>query len=127
MTIVHLCPRCGAPNGRGDLAGLCAKHTREDNARRNKKRKDSGRATAAWQRMRLAAFHRDGYACRRCGSIGDRHTLTVHLRPELGGNHFAATLADLTTYCRRCHGSVDAPRSQHPRRAEQTYSEPAIG
>ncbi len=46
-------------------------------------------------------------------------TMTVHLRPELGGHHFVATLADLTSYCRSCDGTVDAPRSQHaPPRAE---------
>ena len=101
---------------------------RSDNRRRNQKRKDSGRTTAAWQRMRLAAFPRDGYACRRCGVTGDRHTLTVHLRPELGGNHFSATLADLTTYCRSCHGSVDAPRSQQAGvGAEGAYVEPSVG
>jgi 5-methylcytosine-specific restriction endonuclease McrA len=111
MTIVHLCPQCGAPNERGNLAGLCPNCKRADNRRRNQKRKDSGRTTDAWQRMRLAAFLRDGYACQRCGKTGDRHTLTVHLHPALEGNHLAATRDDLTTLCRSCHGSVDAPRA----------------
>lgn len=127
MTIVRLCPRCGAPNERGSLAGLCPKHTREDNARRNKKRKDSGRTTTAWQRIRLAAFHRDGYACQRCGKTGDRHTLTVHLSPALDGDHLAASRDDLTTLCRSCHGSVDAPRSRQTPRAKPTHSEPSVG
>ena len=50
--------------------------------------------------MRLAAFHRDGYARRRCGKTGDRDTLTVHLNPALDGDHLAATRDDLTTLCR---------------------------
>jgi len=59
-----------------------------------------GGTTVAWQRMRLAAFHRDGYARRRCGKTGDRDTLTVHLNPALDGDHLAATRDDLTTLCR---------------------------
>ena len=124
MPLLRLCPKCGRT---GPNVGLCEDCTRADNRRRNQKRKDSGRTTAAWQRMRHAAFHRDGYACRRCGKTGDRHTLTVHLNPALGGNHFVATLADLTTYCRRCHGSVDAPRSHHARHVKPAYLGPSIG
>jgi 5-methylcytosine-specific restriction endonuclease McrA len=105
--IYRLCPKCGAFNGRNNLAGLCESCKRADNQRRNQKRKDSGRTTEAWQRMRLTALERDGYVCQHegCGATGTAKTLTVHLRPELGGNHFAATLNDLTTLCRSCHGS----------------------
>lgn len=74
---------------------------------------DSGRGTVAWNRLRPAAIGRDGYACRRCGKAGTIGTLTVHLAPELAGNHLAAGLDDLTTLGRSCHGSVDAPRSHH--------------
>jgi 5-methylcytosine-specific restriction endonuclease McrA len=77
--------------------------------------------------MRLAAFHRDGYACRQCGITGDRHTLTVHLNPALDGDHLVATRDDLTTLCRSCHGSVDAPRSRQAPRASPTHSEPSVG
>lgn len=102
--VFRLCPTCGA---KGERSGLCPDCKRADNRRRNQKRKDSGRTTDAWQRMRLAAFLRDGYACRRCGVTGDRKTLTVHLNPALDGDHLAATRDDLTTLCRSCHGSVD--------------------
>jgi 5-methylcytosine-specific restriction endonuclease McrA len=114
--LLRLCPQCGKANGRGDLAGLCPDCKRTDNQRRNAKRKTSGRTTAAWNRLRTAAILRDGCACRRCGRVGTVGTLTVHLRPELGGNHAAAALGDLTTLCRSCHGSIDAPRS-HSRSA----------
>ena len=108
MTLFRLCPKCGAL---GETAGLCAKCKRADNLRRTEKRRTSGRTTAAWNRLRVAAIERDGFQCRRCGRGGTVKTLTVHLRPELGGNHFSARLEDLTTLCRSCHGSVDAPRS----------------
>jgi hypothetical protein len=57
-------------NDRGGLAGLCAVCTRDDSKRRNEKRKTSGRTTAAWSRLRMAAILRDGCACRRCGRVG---------------------------------------------------------
>lgn len=78
--------------------------------------------------MRLAAFLRDGYACQQCGTTGDRHTLTVHLNPALDGDHLAATRDDLTTLCRSCHGSVDAPRSHSgPKSAAAGSSAPSVG
>ncbi|MEO5576451.1 MAG: HNH endonuclease signature motif containing protein, partial [Gaiellaceae bacterium] len=87
--------------------------------RRNEKRKTSGRTTTAWNRLREAAIRRDGYTCQRsgCGATGTVGTLTVHLDPRLGGNHWIATLDDLTTLCRSCHGTVDAPRSHRSQAA----------
>jgi hypothetical protein len=110
VPLLKFCPRC--PCTIELSRRLCPDCQRADDRRRNAKRRASGRTTAAWQRLRLAALHRDGYACRRCGRTGTRHTLTVHLRPELGGNHRIAALDDLTTLCRSCHGSIDAPRAQ---------------
>ena len=129
MTIYRLCPQCGAS---GLSTGLCPDCTRLDNRRRNAKRKDSGRTTKAWQALRLATMHRDGHACRSCGITGTRHDLTVHLDPRLNGNHRAASLDDLITLCRSCHGSVDAPRahSRHAVRAHTTSPRtewPSIG
>jgi 5-methylcytosine-specific restriction endonuclease McrA len=59
-------------------------------------------------------------SCQRCGKTGDRHTLTVHLNPALGGDHLAASRDDLTTLCRSCHGSIDAPRARTAPPAEST-------
>ena len=109
MPLLKLCPRCGCTME--STRKLCLECQRVDDRRRNAKRRESGRTTAAWQRLRFAALRRDSYACQRCGQTGTRHTLTVHLRPELRGNHRIAALDDLTTLCRSCHGSVDAPRS----------------
>jgi 5-methylcytosine-specific restriction endonuclease McrA len=124
LTLFRLCPKCCRTVPK---VGLCDDCRRADNRRRNQKRKDSGRTTESWQRMRLAAFLRDGYACRRCGKTGDRKTLTVHLNPALDGDHLAAGRDDLTTLCRSCHGSVDAPRSRQASRAKPTPSEPSVG
>jgi 5-methylcytosine-specific restriction endonuclease McrA len=82
---------------------------RRDNARRNRKQWRQGRNTARWRQLRAAALARDGHQCRRCGSSDD---LTVHLNPQLAGDHEAATLDDLETLCRRCHGQVDGARSR---------------
>jgi 5-methylcytosine-specific restriction endonuclease McrA len=110
--LAKLCNGCHAAFPQEKVKrGLCPDCQRADNHRRNTKRRVSGRTTAAWQRLRLAAFDRDSYACRQCGQGGTRHTLTVHLDPALKGNHWSATLDDLTTLCRSCHGSVDAPRA----------------
>jgi 5-methylcytosine-specific restriction endonuclease McrA len=116
VTIFRLCSKCGAkipatPHTRGP----CSDCKRAENRRRNEKRKASGRKSAAWTRLRLAALHRDRYSCRRCGRAGDARTLTVHLAPELHGEHWRARLDDLETLCRRCHGSVDAPRAHEAR------------
>jgi 5-methylcytosine-specific restriction endonuclease McrA len=100
-------PGCGRPK----LPRLCTNCQRLDDARRNAKRRRSGRTTARWQRLRLAVFARDGYACRLCGRTGTRYTLTAHLRPELAGNHWTATLDDVVTLCGSCHASVDAARA----------------
>jgi 5-methylcytosine-specific restriction endonuclease McrA len=112
VTIYRLCPQCGAL---GPNAGLCPDCKRADNQRRNQKRRDSGRTSAAWQRLRLAALHRDGYLCQDCGKPGDRRSLTVHLDPSLEGQHWRASLNDLTTLCRSCHGTRDAPRAHAAR------------
>jgi 5-methylcytosine-specific restriction endonuclease McrA len=52
---------------------------------------------------------RDGHQCQHCGTSRD---LTVHLDPNLAGNHFAATIDDCITVCRACHGTIDAPRAR---------------
>jgi 5-methylcytosine-specific restriction endonuclease McrA len=103
----RICPSCHhihTDNGPRDRA--CQQ--RED-ARRHAKERAQGRTTAAWRRLRQAALQRDGYRCRRCG----RQTgLTAHLDRRLAGDHTRATLDDITTLCRSCHGSTDAPRSR---------------
>ena len=111
VTIHYLCPQCGAL---GEKVGLCPDCTRADNRRRNQKRKDSGRTTAAWRRMRLAVFLRDGYACRRCGKTGDRKTLTVHRTRR----STATTWPPRATTSRPSAGLVTARSTRHDRSRE---------
>lgn len=56
---------------------------------------------------------RDGYRCQLAVDDGcTEAATTVHIRPELGGNHLTATLEDCTSACAHCHGVVDAPRAR---------------
>lgn len=82
-------------------------HRARDNARRHRKQDEHGRDTARWRRLSTLARILAG-RCQRCGTT-DR--LTAHLRPELAGNHAAATIDDLTVLCVRCHGIIDGQRS----------------
>jgi 5-methylcytosine-specific restriction endonuclease McrA len=86
-------------------------HDRRHNARSNAKSKAQGRTTQQWRRVRLMVLERDGYTCQRCGAQPHSSQLHAHLDPRLNGNHWNATLADCTTLCRSCHGTVDAPRA----------------
>ncbi len=102
------------PDHRPGVETLCGRQ-RADDRRRSETRKTSGRATAGWNRLRVAAIRRDGFACRRCGTAGTSGTLTVHLRPGLNGNHRAATLDDLTTLADAATEASTRPAHSQPR------------
>jgi 5-methylcytosine-specific restriction endonuclease McrA len=89
----------------------CSVHEREENARRAEKATKAGLKTAGWQHLRLARLQLDGYRCtfQLDGCTG--YATTVHLAPELGGNHRLATLELTRSACRHCHGVTDAPRA----------------
>ena len=86
--------------------GYCHKHKKADNRRRHAKRRDHGRNTAAWRRLRAGRLELDRYQCQRCGSAQD---LTVHVDPALHGNDAAATIDNLITLCKSHHRTEDAP------------------
>lgn len=74
-------------------------------------------STAAWQRLKLACFERDGWRCRRCGRLGTQKGGTVvltcaHLLPERVrlALRRPLTINDVATLCRQCHGKVDGGR-----------------
>jgi hypothetical protein len=95
--------------------GRCPRCYAEDNQRRKTKQRDQGRTTRRWKNLARAAKQAAGYRCQICDrpEIRDsRGWLSVHLRPELGGNHRAATLDDVVVLCLSCHGTLDAPRAQ---------------
>jgi 5-methylcytosine-specific restriction endonuclease McrA len=91
--------------------GKCPVCYRADNVRRNEKARKGGTKSAHWQRVRQARLQFDNGRCTfqlgRCTGAAE----TVHLAPELGGNHLLATLDNTRSACRHCHGVVDAPRS----------------
>jgi hypothetical protein len=89
-----------------------------DNARRQERQRVSGRTTARWGRLKKEAKERAGYCCEACGRAEipePRGWLSVHLRPDFGGDHRGATLHDTVVLCTRCHGVVDGARSHQPK------------
>lgn len=101
-----MCVRCG----RLALLGgrYCATHEAGVRAVRAFRGYDS----PGWRRLRAAALQRDGGWCQlRLEGCTGRAT-TVHLRPELGGDHRRATLEDCVSACRVCHGRVDGGRAR---------------
>lgn len=111
--MLSVCSRSGALYQRGGrcTCNACIEYKKADNRRRGRNLYTSGRRTRHWQRLRLQAITRDR-VCRNCGTA---HNLTVHLDPKLRGQHAHATLADVTTLCASCHGSIDAPRASKKR------------
>lgn len=94
---------CNHPGcGRLTTSGRCPEHQPPS------RHHERGYNTRHWRRLRTLAFAQHPY-CAICGSGSD---LTAHLRPELAGNHRAATLDDVIVLCRRHHGAVDAPRAK---------------
>jgi hypothetical protein len=86
--------------------------TGTDNQLRARKNKAHGTHTSYWRQLRQQALERDGYQCRlnvdhRC----TRRATTVHIRPELGGDHLRAGLNDCVSACRTCHGILDGRRT----------------
>jgi hypothetical protein len=110
--ILRTSPRHGlyTPNKHG-----CPTCYQADDRRRTVKQRDQGRTTAHWKNLARQAKQAASYRCQACGrsEVRDkRGWLSVHLRPEVGGNHRAATLADVVVLCLSCHGTLDAPRAQ---------------
>ena len=106
MPRMKLCPSCGTalfPDIACECAG--ARTSREKaNDRAHRRQKTSGRTSAHWQRLRKLAIARD-IGCVDCGATED---LTVDLVG--GGDHRVATLDQVETLCRVCHGRRDGGR-----------------
>jgi 5-methylcytosine-specific restriction endonuclease McrA len=112
MTGSTICP-CGAMIRKGE-PHECPETARRkaiDYTRRYAKRVESGRYKAAWKHLAHACIARDG-ACADCGRETD---LTCHLDPGYAGDHREATLDDVITLCRRCHGRRDGRRAHRKR------------
>jgi 5-methylcytosine-specific restriction endonuclease McrA len=99
--VKRLCSRCGLTR---PMSGRCPHCGPAHDMAKVRSR----RTTARWERLRLAVLERDNHRCRICGSASD---LTVHLHPDLRGDHDLAEAENCFTLCRSCHGRVDAPRA----------------
>jgi 5-methylcytosine-specific restriction endonuclease McrA len=92
----------------------CPEHERAENARRAAKSKRNGLRTPHWLAIRKARLLMDSGLC--VLKVDDGCTVyaeTVHLAPELKGNHLLATTENTRSACRHCHGVTDAPRSHY--------------
>lgn len=109
------CVGCAAeltPAQKLRCAPCALERRRERERRRDRRRAEAkklsararGYTTAHWRRIREEAIAR----AKCCATCGSRDDLTGHLRPELEGDHRAATLADVVVLCRRCHGAKAA-------------------
>ena len=68
-----------------------------------------------WGWVRLKAFERDGWKCRRCGRRG---RLEAHHEPPLRDGADPYDLAGITTLCRNCHIETHRGDPETPGRAE---------
>jgi hypothetical protein len=115
-----VCHQPGCPQLAEGQSRFCPEHARADNARRAAKSQAHGIPGQHWQRLRKQRLL---YASRQCelhlddGCTGT--ATTVHLDPQLDGDHNTATLEDLRAACSHCHGVADAPRAQDTRRLSQ--------
>ncbi len=112
------CIVCGTP-GPG---AYCAKHQPAESdhvtASRREKQRAHGRDTRAWRRLRGLALWKAGYECQLRLPGCTVAATSVHLDPDLQGDHEKATLGSLTACCAHCHGVVDGPRSVNARASE---------
>lgn len=112
MTVGRICS-CGtvAFPGDGHLCATIAARAAADNRRRAAKSNRNGVKRAHSRRLRQQALDRDGGICRLRADDGCTViATTVHLLPELRGDHDRATIDDVVSACAHCHGVVDAPR-----------------
>ncbi len=98
MTRLRLrpCLDCGRPT----IGARCSLHA-----------VDYGYSSPHWQHVRAARLALDGHLCQfnYPGCAG--HATTVHLAPELLGDHSLASLETTRSACHHCHGTEDAPRA----------------
>ena len=67
-----------------------------------------------WERVRRAAFERDGWRCTRCKRPG---RLEAHHVKELRDGGAAYDLANVKTLCRACHVALHRPKLSAERQA----------
>jgi hypothetical protein len=102
------CLDCGTPTTNG---ARCPEHDTEQ-AHRVAKTRQHGVKRAHFQALRTQRLELAGHRCElRVDALCTGTATTVHIRPELDGNHDAATLNDCLAGCAHCHGVIDAGRA----------------
>lgn len=66
-----------------------------------------------WDRVRRAAFERDGYRCTECGRAG---RLEAHHEPPMREGADPYDLSGIRTLCRACHIARHRPDDMTPGR-----------
>jgi hypothetical protein len=115
VVMAKICPTCSRMHS--GPAAHCPTHETErrriDNVRLAAKATAHGRRTKHWVTLRAQRLELDAHTCQRChGTECGNKNMTVHLDPRLGGDHSAATIDDVTSLGRYCHGIVDGGRSR---------------
>jgi hypothetical protein len=114
VRILKLCAQGGCFRRIPAGTTRCTEHQKAEDQRRNERATRHGRRSAHWRQLRIAALQRDNYQCQYVDANGEkcgRRATSVHIRPELQGDHRKATLDDCVSMCHPHHGSTDAPRA----------------
>ncbi len=98
--------------GRLSYRARCNSHLRAESKRRAAKAKANGLHTPGWQRMRKARLSLANNICELNDEGCTIRATSVHIPPELKGDHTRARLEDVRAACHHCHGVVDAPRAK---------------
>ena len=92
----------------------CPAHEQGENARRTAKSERNGQRSPHWLAVRKARLFMDAGLCQlKVDEVCTVQADTVHLDPELHGNHLLATVDNTRSACRHCHGVTDAPRAHY--------------
>lgn len=99
----------------GERCGECA---REDSRRRGDRNVRNGVNLAGWRGPRglRARKLRRNPICELDYAGCTGKATTVHVPPELEGDHRRARLDELVSACAHCHGVEDGPRAHAARR-----------
>jgi 5-methylcytosine-specific restriction endonuclease McrA len=98
--------------GRSCEGAYCPLHDRQRLLKRQDRDRRYGYGRSHWRRLKKERLALDNYTCRiRLAGCTLRAT-TVHLHPDLQGNHDIATINDCISACAPCHGAIDAPRAR---------------
>jgi hypothetical protein len=112
VTARRPCLTCGKPSN----GSYCPTHKKADDHRRNAKTVAHGVKKAHFQRVRRQVLAATGGLCELRHRGCTNAATTVHLDPELEGNHDLATVENCKAACSHCHGVEDGGRAAASRR-----------